>query len=110
MNRVTLALCCIPLLVAGCSSYYEPKYCVVIPDERRAEAAEWVVRCVEAANPKSDEEPEDNIRAAMAAARELFGETQVVAVHRIPPFGDVLGTYPGVSGPPAFKEIPHARD
>lgn len=56
---------------------------VVIPEERRAEAARWIIDTVNAANPKSDEEPEDNIAQAEKTADRLFGQTS---------FGVAVGT------------------
>jgi hypothetical protein len=64
------------LLLSGCdgSSPNEwPAYEYVIPAERRAEAAAWITATVAAANPKSDEEPEDNIAQAEKTALKLFG-------------------------------------
>lgn len=60
----------------GCTQYptYEVNYRKVIPAEKKAEAAKYILDLVAAANPYSDEEPEDNIIQAERTAGDLFGE------------------------------------
>lgn len=48
-------------------------YQKVIPDNRIDKAAQFITDTVKAANPMSDEEPEDNIREVIKTAKELFG-------------------------------------
>lgn len=80
MRSNTFYLLLTVLLLTGCgkadSSHPAefPAYETVIPPDRREAAAAWVTATVAAANPYSDEEPEDNIEAAQAAALQLFGE------------------------------------
>lgn len=50
-----------------------PAYANIIPDSRQQEAAKWILEVVAAANPHSDEEPEDNIAQAEKTALKLFG-------------------------------------
>lgn len=65
MKRL-VALC---LLAASCGGY-SPGYGPVYED--RDAAAEWITETVRAANPMSDEEPEDNIKQAERTAANLF--------------------------------------
>jgi hypothetical protein len=71
----SVAITALALLV-GCDEQaptYSIRYELAIPAGRRAEAAAWVQRTVEVANPHSDEEPEDNIAQAESTADRLFG-------------------------------------
>ena len=64
------------ILLAGCDDSpidYSIVYEYRIRPENREAAAAWVQKTVEAANPHSDEEPEDNIAQAEATADRLFG-------------------------------------
>ena len=45
----------------------------IIPEAKKKVAAAWIIKVVTAANPHSDEEPEDNIKQAEKTAIELFG-------------------------------------
>lgn len=59
----------------GCTQYPTQKanYQRVIPAEKKVEAAKYIMDLVAAANPHSDEEPEDNIIQAERTAVALFG-------------------------------------
>ena len=60
------------LLAAGCSdNVVRSQYC---SEEKRQEAANFVLLCAEAANPMSDEEPEDMIKQCQITAKELVCE------------------------------------
>ncbi len=61
------------ILLASCGESYEPGYKSMIVD--RESAAKWITETVQAANPMSDEEPEDNIRQTEKTAVSLFGES-----------------------------------
>lgn len=50
---------------------------IVVPAERRTEAADWLWAAIQAANPKSDEEPEDMIARAEESMLKLYGEVTV---------------------------------
>lgn len=73
------AVASVVLLAVGCSPEPEgrPDYHKVIPAERMDEAIAWVNSTVKAANPMSDEEPEDNIRQAQRTAEEMYGELRL---------------------------------
>ncbi len=59
----------------GCMKYptHEVSYKKAIPAEKKDAAAVWILDAVKAANPLSDEEPEDNIIQAERTALGLFG-------------------------------------
>lgn len=52
----------------------------VIPDERREAAAKWMVEMCAAANPHSDEEPEDLVLEVGRQAQLLFGKPAVCEI------------------------------
>jgi len=60
-------------LLASCGERYEPGYGGVYYDPEVA--GEWITETVRAANPMSDEEPEDNIAQAERTATGLFQRT-----------------------------------
>jgi len=60
------------LLVAGCSDNVVPRqFC---SEEQRKEASNFVILCAEAANPMSDEEPEDMLIQCQKTAEALICE------------------------------------
>ncbi len=71
-SRPTLILLAF-LLLAGCNPDEYVAWENVIPENKKAEAAQWLIDTVEAANPKSDEEPEDSIRQAEKTMIKLYG-------------------------------------
>lgn len=48
-------------------------YKLQIPEELKASSRHWTLKCIAAANPQSDEEPEDMIKQCEYTALELFG-------------------------------------
>lgn len=82
MRKIKIALLAVLLAfcLVGCNKQYptyEVSYHKVIPAEARDAAAKWVLDTVGAANPHSDEEPEDNIKQAQYSALVLFGELTI---------------------------------
>ena len=69
---------CICLLFMGCN---DPNtrigYLLVIPNDQRSVAAQWITDTATAANPKSDEEPEDMLFRLEQIALTLFGKPTV---------------------------------
>jgi hypothetical protein len=69
-----LILLIIPLFMScGESTRYIPKTINVIPDSSRVVAAKFILDCIENANPKSDEEPEDWLHICERMATNLYG-------------------------------------
>jgi len=52
-------------------------YYYFVPDSLKPEMRQWILYVVKAANPHSDEEPEDNIIQAEITGRRLFGEKKL---------------------------------
>ena len=52
-------------------------YELVVPADKRAEAAAWLLKAIEAANPRSDEEPEDMIERAEESMLKLYGNPTI---------------------------------
>ena len=77
MRKIKIALLAVlsVFFFMGCTQYptYKVNYQKVIPAEKKDEAANWILDVVSAANPLSDEEPEDNIIQAERTALRLFG-------------------------------------
>lgn len=71
----------------GCGAVEEPNhfttYEKIIPIEKQKEATDWITKTVAAANPHSDEEPEDNILQAHRSAEDLFGVLTIGLMTRI---------------------------
>jgi hypothetical protein len=61
------------LSVGGCTSNISIDG-FIIPPDKIVEARSWVLECLEKANPKADEEPEDMIIQCEITAKRLFGE------------------------------------
>ena len=89
------------LLLASCGTSYEPGYKTTITDNPAA--AKWITDTVRAANPMSDEEPEDNIRQAERTAMLLFGEI-TVGVRKYTD-GNCLGFIPYADCTPEHKAL-----
>lgn len=74
MKLALLAI--VALALVGCTGDTSIAYRREIPPEKRAEAAEWITRTVQAACPDTasgDYEGDDPIEAARAAAMDYFG-------------------------------------
>ena len=67
------------LLLTGCGDYGYIHTKTVFTDTEKA--AEFIVKCAEAANPLSDEEGEDLVAECKFTAKELYGEKMFVAKH-----------------------------
>ncbi len=70
------------VVIVGCEAPVDgPRefvaYAVVVPGARRAEAADWLWATIHAANPHSDEEPEDMIARAEESMLVLYGKSTV---------------------------------
>ncbi len=52
-------------------------YYYFVPDSLKPEMRKWIIETVRAANPHSDEEPEDNIIQAERTALRIFGERKL---------------------------------
>ena len=67
----------VALLLIGCSGNSKPietvGYRKIIPPEDRDRVGKWVTATVAAANPHSDEEPEDNVYQVEKTALEVYG-------------------------------------
>lgn len=70
-RRTTWVFVAMMLAVAcACEQQREPRY---VPAQcERDKMADWILSCIEKANPYSDEEPEDNTRQCERTAVPLF--------------------------------------
>ncbi len=71
------------VLLSACFSP-EPKlrYDIACSEEESDELASWILKCVEKANPQSDEEPEDWIRQCERTGKRTLCSTVPVISHR----------------------------
>lgn len=72
------------LMLVGCSDYEEviqitDNHCTA---ESKAERAGFILQCVQGANPKSDEEPEDWLRVCQGMAEDTYCEMRTYDVFR----------------------------
>lgn len=69
------------IIVSSCTGDNVPdeevRYRIVIPPEKKKEAAAFLSNLVKVANPHSDEEPEDNIIQAERTTLNMFGKSQI---------------------------------
>jgi len=105
MKRLIFAA--IGFLIACDAQYIEFRQ--VVPEEKREAQQKWILDCVEKANPKSDEEPEDWIRMCAFESRKLFGTRTRGALmengchgrmHWEPSEAAVIGPFPSVTCDP----------
>lgn len=60
------------LLMSACESQ-RIEYRHIVPPENMEAHRAWILECIEKANPKSDEEPEDWIARCYYVSKQLFG-------------------------------------
>ena len=76
--RKGLIVCFMCLLAAGCSERTIVEVDFVCEEDMTEKIAAFTLRCIEGANPKSDEEPEDWIKLCPEMAEKTYcRETQV---------------------------------
>ena len=90
-TTVFFAVC---LLVAGCNGVAETKISYKFKAACKAETAnkraDFILECVNNANPKSDEEPEGWIRQCQWMAEDTFCEKKKIKVTMFKPAGGYL--------------------
>ena len=98
MTRIMILIVGAILVLSGAGCSNEPsdtvRYRLVVPDDKKAEAAEWIKHTVEVANPHSDEEPEDNIAQAEDTALRL-AQSMTTDNFRAYPSTDLIGVEVG---------------
>lgn len=75
------------LAVSGCTNEHETRVLIRTDNhctsETVKERADFILQCVENANPKSDEEPEDWIRDCQRMAEDTFCESRVFEITQV---------------------------
>lgn len=61
----------LPFILCSCGPLYETRK--EIPEDKKEEAAKFIIDVCRESNPKSDEEPEDMIRQAQTTAEKIYG-------------------------------------
>ena len=74
MKKILLIVTGFFLIGCGAADYERIRTEIRIPESKKEQAKQFTIRLVKEANPKSDEEPEDNIREAYKTACYLYGE------------------------------------